>query len=1157
MEIIFRDDFSGVELYNWKKEQHVPDGYPDFVIRDGALVMFDAGNRLIPAAPILKNFSIKGAFDTEWKANDNKFSLQIYFDYDRDRRQGTILDFSSDGNELTVSLSDGNRLIVKEKVDKKFLADIIRKRFVEFEVRMNNDELLLFLDSGKCFSHKVDRTAGIIALGRGVFIGELRMKSFEIASDDKLEKQIIWDRLAIPFEPINGMDNSIIWTVSAWKTGEIVRMDVELSGGCVDRENIEWFVYHCRYVEELTAPYLRIESSVKDTELTLTQKALALCHQPQKFFYLFGSEKPEWPFKKSFFLDSLDHENAVLFCGYKTYRSKSINKHQAAGQCETAYDCKSGKIVYYGDALKPGTVTVDLKSPVDKQICKDIPESTREYEKALRFARENHYFSENEGCCFHFELFSRMGGAKNELRLEYCLQDAFFEPLGKYKDIRLKEKSETVILDMEKICSENITFKKLKSGVYHLAFRLLQGNVPLQEKYRAFEVYSKKLSGPEASGLPKMFSFSTEAMGSDTDYFDPWKSGCVDVSHYISIGVSVMPHFAREKRLWELYRLYHREWFLWLTSRTTKEWDLDKNHDLVEHCDYLQSPNALGEVSLFRLCARGFYRGTVIEILYEFALKNNFHAQAIKNCIDEKSPLGKDVFNELVEKNFYQWADFFCDKFTDMMRRKKNQIAEINANAKYSDYGPVAIYAAAYKTAHSTRYVGGLKHSKEIEDIYDGFFIFEDYPHCSRYSINRGPFLLASIKMEFPKWKIYPEMYVPFNEPCLDDAVARPWPSVGMWQGDFSVNCSVKKALEYVYAAVWHDGDNFKYWEDHGFETRIWERERYESLLKTWGFVSKAKAAHPLKANAFICNDACCENHKVFYDEYPGGEHEALGDLFNTAEESIAYAYEMSRSAGQNAGFVADFKSLKKLNAADIDTLVLPPLTKVNEKDLAWIRRLHEQGVTLLAFEEVAGLEDLFGVKEDGMKQVNNITVNKNLPTNPLMKMSGLTEYAGHRACRGKYRSDGADVLLEGEIPVLFTNKTRWGKTALFNIPPTTVRREDQFHRVCYGRDSISTLINESTKLVLKYLSNPTVETDAGKIIAFNDTKGDTHIIVEEDAHPFPAATITPLVSIYLPGLKKRNISCDKEFSIVSITEKSAKIRLKLAPDEFAILTLN
>ena len=228
-----------------------------------------------------------------------------------------------------------------------------------------------------------------------------------------------------------------------------------------------------------------------------------------------------------------------------------------------------------------------------------------------------------------------------------------------------------------------------------------------------------------------------------------------------------------------------------------------------------------------------------------------------------------------------------------------------------------------------------------MEAFRDGYFMLEDYPHACRYSIHSGPFFLASFKAIAPGVVVYPEMYNETGDkvPCPDAAVARAWPSYGMWSGDLPINATIKRVLEYVYACVWHGGQGFSYWQDHGFHTRVWERERFEALLRVWGFVDKTRPRRPWKANAFVCNEDCCRNHPLHYDEYPGDDHGAYGDLFNTAEECSAYCYEMSRTAGQNAGFVTDFAHLSALDAADIDTLVLPPLTQVTAQQLDEIRR--------------------------------------------------------------------------------------------------------------------------------------------------------------------------------------------------------------------------
>jgi len=1136
-------------LHNWTVEQHVPDGYEDFVVRDKQLVMLDAGNRILPNIPKLHTFLLKGSVDANWHINDRKFSLQIYFAYDEYTRHGPMLEFGVDGNKIFARVLSAGQQVLCEK-DITHIDGII----ADFEVELQDNTISLNLNGTHCIKHTLSHNcSGSIALSRGSFLGELRVSAFDIRSTESLKEEIVYTDLQIPFAAINGMDIPIVWTVNATRTGNITQVDIELSGGERSRPDIPWFPYHGHYVEFLQQPYLRIESAHQVIELTISNETLVLAIPKTESFYIVAHKKPTWPFKRSFLIRDLEPK-AVLFAGYRAYGNRAVNKHlEVKDPYETAYDVESARIIYSGQAIGPGSVAIELHSSEDKRICKQIPDSTHEYAKALTFAQKNHYFYNTEECSFNFTLFSRVGQARKQLRIDYRLEDAFFEPLGEYTTIPLTDSVKVIALDIEQLQSDAVELGRLSAGVYHLRFKLYDGATLLHSNWRAFEVSSATQSGLEASRLPKCFSMSNEVKAQDTDYFDPWSGDCVDVSHYTSIVSAMMPHFAREKRLWELLEVYKREWFLFHDGRVLEDCNIEHNHELIRHCDYIFFSNGKKNV-FFKLAARQYFHKHVTAILYEYALENDFRRQHIKKCLDTGTIPDKDTFDALVENHYYQFIDFFWGKYVRLLQNIKQQIALINPNAKYTAYGPFALYASSYKTAHAMTYAGNYKDCRDMQNICDGFYFFEDYPHTCRYSINRGPFATASVKLLSPNVRIYPEMYVcpETSVPCPDSAVARVWPSYGMWSGRTKNESSMKRVLEYVYACVWYDGDKFNYWRDYGFQTRLWERERFAELLKLWGFVDKHQGKHPLKANAFVCSEECCRNHRVYYDEYCGN---AWGDLFNTAEESTAYSYEMSRNAGQNTGFVTDLDCLATIDASSIDTLVIPPLTKVSEAQLRNVRRLHERGVSLLAFEEVGGLEDVFGVVESQETRVSNIRVNVALADNPLMELAEGTEYSEHRACKGKYQAREAEVLLEGEVPVLFTNQSKWGKTALFNVPPTAVRRQDQCDRVSMGRDCVSKLINESTKLVFRYLSNPAVETSDGKIIAFEDTKGVTHIIVEEDAHPMPAVAIRPIIMLNIPNVSGKQITSEHDFTIISQDKNRIQLRLNLEPDEYAIMS--
>ncbi len=1163
MNSIFSGDFSDAGgLAGWTVEQHVPDGYPDFAVRSGALVFLDAGNRLLPHVSSLRNFILRGEFDVHWQAAENHFSFTLHFDYDPSRRKGKSLEIASDGKRLFLYLKSAEGKRRTFRVPGSVWAEILKDRNVRFVFERKGAGLCLTLNGEKYLRVSVGGGEGKIALERGHFIGDLNLKSLEIASDDIESVKLRED--VVPFTRCNGMPDPILWTVAVFRLGECFRIDVTLSGGIMERERIPWFPYHGTYSENLTAPYLRIVSPAREMlSLPLTEKNLLLKNPLDKYFYMegIGYEKPPWPLRRSFYANAFDPDRSLLFCGYEYYCSPVTGKAFAGGPSETVYSCAERKILYRGESLSSGNIRIELGSQEEKRILHAIPPEHPLREKAVVFAKKNHFFLEGEPCRFHFDLHALKQFPDGELRVEYTLLNAFLEELAEPRTLSVREDENSPRPEIRHYISREFELKDLRPGVYHLAFRLRQGNHLLGEKRRAFEVMSESASGPRASNLPHLYSAPTEVMGVDSNEFDPFLEECSDIAHYIDTAAGVMPHFAEAQRVWELYKLYHRDWFLWLTMRTAENPDFELHRESVGRCDFIAILSEWQKKCLVRLCCRAFYTGPQLDVLYEYARERKFHPREIGTFVQKRTYPSRKIFNELVEKRFYDWMDFFNARFHEDLRVSAGALEKVNPRAKLANYGPLAVYPAAYKTAHSCQYVFSyLPRPGTGASVYDGgFFNYADLPYICRYSINRGPFMAASVRLEYGKVKLYPEIYTPNNGGiCPDAAVARAWPSLGMWGGKdfpFPVSLTLKRVLEYVYGSIRHDGKDFHYWTDFGFHSRTWERARYEALLKLWGFIAKHPAKRPLKACAFLCSEECCRNHKVCYDEY--GEKDCytpFGDLFNTAEEAPAYAYEMSRIAGMNGGFAVNRKSLAGLSGNDLDVLVLPPLSGVTEKDLREIRRLHKEGVSLLGFEEVAGLEDLFGVKAGRAVRVRRIQVSPG--AHPLAELSSLTEYTDHRAAAGQYRAKEAAVLLEGEIPVLFTHTTRWGKTALFNIPPTVVRREDQFNRVGNGRDSISPLLNRATQEILRFLSAGIAGTDAGKLLAFEDMSGHVHLIVEEDAHPLPAKKIAPLVTVRLPGLKRSDFVCEKEFSIVELTPGYVKLRFFLNEDEFVLFSI-
>jgi len=215
----------------------------------------------------------------------------------------------------------------------------------------------------------------------------------------------------------------------------------------------------------------------------------------------------------------------------------------------------------------------------------------------------------------------------------------------------------------------------------------------------------------------------------------------------------------------------------------------------------------------------------------------------------------------------------------------------------------------------------------------------------------------------------------------------------------------------------------------------------------------------------------------------------------------------------------------------------------------------------------VDGLEDLFGVAPtESARPVRWLSVASDSAENVSRVLAGMglkPERTRHPLCQGFYKSAGARVAMAGgekegclDVPVLLTNQTGWGRTALFNVPPTVVCRERFPLKTHYGCPSVSRLMNYGIAACMRWLGRPVVETSAGKLIGFRDAAGRIQIIVEEDAYPAKASLIQPLVTIHLPGIKEENIRCDKPFVFERMRDGGTGLRLMLQPEESAWISI-
>jgi hypothetical protein len=368
-------------------------------------------------------------------------------------------------------------------------------------------------------------------------------------------------------------------------------------------------------------------------------------------------------------------------------------------------------------------------------------------------------FMESEPCQFTVNIFSEEA---DELRVEYQIENAFFEPIFGCKQVVVSSnKSDSISPGIVKQ-SFNVDAGPMETGVYHIRVKVLDGNKSVSEDYRAFEVISRRENAPPpplASGLPYIYSNMNEMMNKDIDYFDPWRgANGLNASHYISAS-AFFPGIARENEIWHTLKLYKRDWWLWVAKRTTEYPGIVPNKDLIAYSDYLCVGSESSNIFYFPNYPFiiNSYKGEMLGNLISFTRKLNLSKNSLlhPDNLRKEQKLSSEGMEELVNHYWGDWLDFHSKCAKEVLLDQQKLIKSINPSVKMSNGGPFSIYAGCYKMGWCLKYVG-IDPKNRMEEVLDGFFQLEDYPVWCRYSIGRGPLTLASIKLGRSKIKNVP-----------------------------------------------------------------------------------------------------------------------------------------------------------------------------------------------------------------------------------------------------------------------------------------------------------------------------------------------------------------------------------------------------------------
>ena len=1063
----------------WMVEQntdlpHVP------AIRCGenCIELLSAGNKFIAVTPDTSDSRISVTISFNYEAAEC-FGFCLFFRYDMFTGRGQYLRISDRSGNGEVEIDCGHtRLNQFEPVQKKTFRPDRDSFFRPLEMGLEvTGTDLKFTVFGKVFQFTVSPGSGKIAVAREHFWDSLKILAFSMDG----EKTAIRGKersFTVPL-PDSLTHYPVFCDVTLKDYGNCMDAALSFHGGVAETEPGEGN-YASMRADIMTRPYLKVLTEEKvekyvvfNDEIVMVPPGIA-----KKYFYGVLNKKHPWPFCRTvrFFKPAGKWDLALGFESWHHNASPNLELTPA----ETVFT-RNGKMLYSGLGITGGeNIKVEFLSQEKKEIIRKLPENDPRYEQAVNFARKNHFFFEGEKARFRIVLRSVK---ELPVHFEIILEDAFLRPIRTLQFRQKTEKSFCGVIrcnTLEIIVEE---LEKLACGVYHLRFRSLDRTAEDVEDYCAFEFMSRKknaLPPPLISGLPFLYNARTETRGLITDSFDPWMNARTDEAHYVSSAVMLPPAF-RQYKMGPVIKAYGRRNFAWISTRDCKDSTLEGNLDVIADSDYI---NIRDNNQRYNVTWIYLYTGKRFQQVIDF-LKNvrdpEFDLEHLRKLQKEGGTLPLEDYRRFVVKYWEEYLDEYNRAMVEQTREMLQQIRKVNPDAQLAQYGPYPVYGSALKGHESPRVIGHADITPELS----AFWQYEDYPYTCGYGLEVGLFHLTACLMAMPGSAIYPEIYTgeKLRAGIMDEAVFFSHPPFGT-DDIRSEKILTRRIANFVFGSGHLTEDGFRFWEKRGFQAMRFTRRWFEAVLKIWPLVLDHAPARPLRSSAYLSSDAsrraCTE---IFVDKKT--------DVRLPAAECVPFIYQAAARSGLCCGFQLLEENIGKLSADQVDTLVLPPLKGMSSAALRQIRKLHEQGVNLVACMNVDGLEDLFGVRNTGkMKRIRKVTAAGDF-------CAGMSEYCDDEHCRGCYVADGAEVLLKAEIPVLTLKKNAKASAAFFNVPPHMVKGSRFGEVRCYGRNSISPLMEKAVGTLMHLLSGSGIEISSGRLLACHTRDNAVVLIVE------------------------------------------------------------
>ena len=822
---------------------------------------------------------------------------------------------------------------------------------------------------------------------------------------------------------------------------------------------------------------------------------------------------------------------------------------QLAGPCEVVVD-SANTVLHEGVPMRGG-MALTMSSPERKQVLERVPATNEFYVGFKEFLMDNHFFVEGEPVKFRADLLLAKPQPPENHTAEFVVRDAFKDrALQTLPHIALVADTSGLARTQAEAGLAHLTsgwteLKALAPGVYHLDIRVRNANgIERAKALKAFSILpstiDKNQTPAEASGLPTLFG------GADYPFQPAYQADCY---HYASIS------FAQASRPaeCEIHHALNKRVFLAGAKLGSPE-ALAKLQPYLPLLSGWKSPaydepwqRLLDELRIYT-CPKPyvdeFKKSAAYQPVAEQALDPRPTSQMEESgCQQEAKRLKRHYWKA--------FTGYVAGRKQALARQEREMTAAVAPGLKTLSYAFPLPVNVDYMTPYGAMNSAGLDLKANGWKCDIG--MLEAYWDECRYPAERNLACLAMMKMVRPEIVYYRDAEGYLS--CLADSNnAHGWPPMGVM--DVVPGFFKKAALLNVFMPVYFKRKQFCWAWDNGYRQGQFSPDRMDELLAAFNLANSIKPDKPARTIAYL-----------YAQEWVGKHPEVLDPMlypYNPADESIVFAYEEACRNSAPNGFFVEPDDLANLSPETVSTLVLPPLTHADGKTMARLRQLHAQGVSLVGFEDVGGLEDLFRVeKTDSPAEVAWVGVSADPAALALLGDEPQTRVA-HTGQLNKlwYQAVGGQVLLEsldkeGKMvgPCLVMSKGKEASTLFWALEPTDIARSRCHVGVRMRGEADSPLLRRMMGAGARMASNTQVTSTEGGLSAFWGKDGKLYVMVYENAFPYPSRQLHPSVKVMIAGIGDYQLRTEKSYSMGARKKDELSFACDLLEEEFAIFT--